>query len=54
MGAKRDYPRYNHVQTIMADADYDAMREFAKTHSISHSKAAEVLIVAALKLLGVK
>lgn len=54
MGAKRDYPRYNHVQTRLHDTDYDAMREFARIHRISHSKAAEVLIVAALKLMGVK
>lgn len=54
MGAKRDYPRYNHVQTRLHDADYDAMREFANNHNISHAKASEVLIVAALKLLGVK
>lgn len=54
MGAKRDYPRYNHVQTRLHDTDYDAMREFAKTRRISHSKAAEQLIVHAIKLLGVK
>lgn len=54
MGAKRDYPRYNHVQTRLSDADYDAMREFARPHRISHSKAAEQLIVHAIKLLGVK
>ena len=54
MGARREYPRYNHVQTRLHDADYDAMRRFAKANGVSHAKASEVLIVAALKLLGVR
>ena len=54
MGSKRDYPRYNHVQTRLSDDDCDAMRAFSRAHNISHAKAAESLIVHAIKLLGVK
>lgn len=54
MGAYKQNPRYNQVQTRLTDEDYDSVRNFAKIHKVSHAKAAEVLIVAALKLMGVK
>lgn len=45
-------PRYNHVQTRLADDTYDALRQYATKNKVNYCKAAEVLIAAALKITG--
>lgn len=50
MGAYKQNPRYNHIQTRVSDGDFEYLQDFAKSNGVSIAKAASVLIASGVKL----
>ena len=51
MGAYKENPRYNQVQTRLCDYDYEFLQAFANSNKVSIAKAASVIIEAGIKMM---